>query len=200
MASRLASIAKKASGAVGGPARACRAYASRALAVADDRFTRYNSAVPITIDHTDILATPPLKVTTLPNGLRVASETTPLAESATVGVWIDAGSRFETDASNGTAHFLEHMIFKGTQKRSVRQLEEEIENMGGHLNAYTSREQTTYYAKVVKGDVPIAVDIMADILQRSKFEAKDIEQERGVILREMEEVRTLPGSFQWPRF
>jgi processing peptidase subunit beta len=88
------------------------------------------------------------QVTTLPSGLRVASETIPYATTATVGVWIDAGSRYETEATNGTAHFLEHMAFKGTTTRSTRQLEEEVENMGAHLNAYTSREQTTYYAKV----------------------------------------------------
>ena len=84
----------------------------------------------------------------MPSGLRVASETIPYATTATVGVWIDAGSRYETEATNGTAHFLEHMAFKGTTTRSLRQLEEEVENMGAHLNAYTSREQTTYYAKV----------------------------------------------------
>ncbi|RWW31523.1 hypothetical protein GW17_00003833 [Ensete ventricosum] len=105
-----------------------------------------------------------------------------------VGVSIDAGSRFETDETNGTAHFLEHMIFKGTESRTMRQLEEEIENMGGHLNAYTSREQTTYYAKVLDKDVPKALEILADILQNSCFDDKRIERERDVILREMEEV------------
>lgn len=81
------------------------------------------------------------------------------------------------------------MIFKGTEKRSARELEEEIENMGGHLNAYTSREQTTYFAKVMDTDVHKAVDILADILQNSKFEEERITRERDVILREMEEVR-----------
>jgi mitochondrial-processing peptidase subunit beta len=80
------------------------------------------------------------------------------------------------------------MIFKGTASRSVRQLEEEIENMGGHLNAYTSREQTTYYAKVLDKDVSKVLEILADILQNSTFDAARIEQERDVILREMEEV------------
>lgn len=80
------------------------------------------------------------------------------------------------------------MIFKGTAKRTVRELEEEIENMGGHLNAYTSREQTTYYAKVMNKDVPKALDILADILQNSKFDDNRIIRERDVILREMEEV------------
>jgi processing peptidase subunit beta len=161
---------------------------SHAIALPDERFQRYNSPVPKDVDHTNVLGTPETKVTTLANGLRVASESNMSAETATVGVWIDAGSRFETAETNGTAHFLEHMIFKGTKKRNLRQLEEEIENMGGHLNAYTSREQTTYYAKVLKKDVPVAVDILADILQNSSFEEERINRERNVILREMEEV------------
>tara|TARA_Y100001954_G_scaffold72499_1_gene79405 strand:+ start:2078 stop:3385 length:1308 start_codon:yes stop_codon:yes gene_type:complete len=127
-------------------------------------------------------------VTTLANGLRVATESVPGAETATVGVWIDAGSRYEDAQTNGTAHFLEHMAFKGTKSRTAAGLEEEIENMGGHLNAYTSREQTTYYAKVLKKDVGAAVDILSDILQNSALEKSQIERERGVILREMEEV------------
>jgi processing peptidase subunit beta len=135
-----------------------------------------------------VLGTPETKVTTLANGLRVASETNMGAETATVGVWIDAGSRFESAETNGTAHFLEHMFFKGTENRNIRQLEEEIENMGGHLNAYTSREQTTYYAKVMKKNVNNAVEILSDILQNSTFDEHRINRERGVILREMEEV------------
>ena len=91
---------------------------------------------------------PTTQVTTLDNGLRVASEAHPHAETATVGVWIDAGSRYESAADNGAAHFLEHMAFKGTAGRDARALETEVENMGGHLNAYTSREHTVYYAKV----------------------------------------------------
>lgn len=155
----------------------------------DPRFLRYASPYPALADHTAILAAPETRVTTLPNGLRVATESTLASRTATVGVWIDAGSRFETDETNGTAHFLEHMIFKGTESRTVRQLEEEIENMGGHLNAYTSREQTTYYAKVLDKDVPKALEILADILQNSSFDEKRIERERDVILREMEEVK-----------
>ncbi|XP_028122911.1 mitochondrial-processing peptidase subunit beta-like [Camellia sinensis] len=118
---------------------------------------------------------------------RVATESNLSAKTATIGVWIDARSRFETDQTNGTAHFLEHMIFKGTEKSTARELKEEIENMGGHLNAYISREQTTYYAKVMDNDVPKALDILADILQNSKFDENRITRERDVILREMEE-------------
>mmetsp|Transcript_26909 Transcript_26909/g.59327 ORF Transcript_26909/g.59327 Transcript_26909/m.59327 type:complete len:478 (+) Transcript_26909:208-1641(+) len=135
-----------------------------------------------------VLRAPTTDVTTLPSGLRVGSETTVGASTATVGVWIDSGSRYEQASNNGAAHFLEHMAFKGTDKRTQRQLEEEIENMGGHLNAYTSREQTAYFAKVFEKDVGKAVEIISDILLNSKLSPESIEREREVILREMEEV------------
>ncbi|CAE8645224.1 unnamed protein product [Polarella glacialis] len=130
---------------------------------------------------------PPTQITEFNNGLRIASQYTS-DETVTVGVWIDAGSRFETKESNGTAHFLEHMAFKGTKRRNRIQLEKEIENMGGHLNAYTSREQTVYYAKCFKDDLKQGVDILADILQNSTLDQAHLDFERGVILREMEEV------------
>jgi len=132
---------------------------------------------------------PETRVTTLSNGLRVATEDYGLP-TCTVGMWIDAGSRFETEKTNGTAHFLEHMAFKGTSRRSQTDLELEVENMGAHLNAYTSREQTVYYAKAFSKDLPKAVDILSDILQNSTLGEAEIERERGVILREMQEVET----------
>jgi processing peptidase subunit beta len=135
-----------------------------------------------------LLTAPTTEITTLPSGLRVASETVPGSETATVGVWIDAGSRYETPHNNGAAHFLEHMAFKGTSRRTQYRLEIEIENMGGHLNAYTSREQTVYFAKVFGGDVGRAVDILADILLNSRLDPGSISRERDVILREMKEV------------
>ncbi|KAG6899790.1 hypothetical protein C0993_006914 [Termitomyces sp. T159_Od127] len=131
---------------------------------------------------------PLTQVSTLSNGLTIATETQAHAQTATVGVWIDAGSRAETDKTNGTAHFLEHMAFKGTNRRSQHSLELEVENIGAHLNAYTSREQTVYYAKSFRKDVPVAVDIISDILQNSKLDSSAIERERDVILREQEEV------------
>eukprot|EP00933_Yihiella_yeosuensis_P082207 TRINITY_DN95999_c0_g1_i1.p1 TRINITY_DN95999_c0_g1~~TRINITY_DN95999_c0_g1_i1.p1 ORF type:complete len:476 (+),score=90.85 TRINITY_DN95999_c0_g1_i1:105-1532(+) len=134
-----------------------------------------------------VLQQPATEVTTLPSGLRVASQPTS-DETVTVGVWIDAGSRFESKENNGTAHFLEHMAFKGTKKRNRIQLEKEIENMGGHLNAYTSREQTVYYAKCFKDDLKQGCDILADILTNSTLDQNHLDFERGVILREMEEV------------
>ncbi|KAM4748131.1 mitochondrial-processing peptidase subunit beta [Rhinophrynus dorsalis] len=136
-----------------------------------------------------ILNVPETTVTTLENGLRVASEDSGLS-TCTVGLWIDAGSRYENQLNNGTAHFLEHMAFKGTRKRSQLDLELEIENMGAHLNAYTSREQTVYYAKAFSKDLPRAVEILADIIQNSTLGEAEIERERGVILREMQEVET----------
>lgn len=130
---------------------------------------------------------PATQLTVLDNGIRVATEDWN-APTATVGLWIDTGSRYETAANNGVAYFLEHMAFKGTAKRTQTQLELEVENMGAHLNAYTSREQTVFYAKCLGSDLGNAVEILADILQNSKFGEQEIERERGVILREMQEV------------
>merc|ERR1719318_357036 len=106
-----------------------------------------------------LLNVPETQITKLENGLRVASENSGIP-TATVGLWIDAGSRFENEKNNGVAHFLEHMAFKGTSKRSQMDLEFEVENMGSHLNAYTSREQTVYYAKCLAGDLEGAVENM----------------------------------------
>lgn len=135
-----------------------------------------------------VVNSPITQLTTLPNGLTVATESHPHAETATVGVWIDAGSRAETDKTSGTAHFLEHMAFKGTNKRRQQDLELEVEDLGAHLNAYTSREQTVYYAKSFRKDVGQSVDIISDILQNSKLENAAIERERDVIVREQQEV------------
>lgn len=134
-----------------------------------------------------VASAPVTEVTKIGNGVRVASETA-YGETAAIGVWIDAGSRYETAQNNGAAHFLEHMAFKGTKNRTQVQLEKEIENMGGHLNAYTSREQTVYYARVFKNDVPKAVEILADILQNATLDEAAIARERDVILRESVEV------------
>ncbi|MFH4982132.1 hypothetical protein AB6A40_008841 [Gnathostoma spinigerum] len=130
---------------------------------------------------------PQTLTTAISNGFRISSENSKLP-TATIGVWIDAGSRYEDDSNNGVAHFLEHMAFKGTMKRSQTELELEVENMGAHLNAYTSREQTTYYAKCFSVDLERAIEILADILRNSLFRKAEIDRERGVIIREMQEV------------
>ncbi|KAI1000904.1 Mitochondrial-processing peptidase subunit beta [Podosphaera aphanis] len=158
------------------------------------RSLRTRTSINAFLPHKRGFATPVTKksvkteTTTLSNGLTIATEYSPWAQTSTVGVWIDAGSRAETDKTNGTAHFLEHLAFKGTSNRTQQQLELEIENMGGHLNAYTSRENTVYYAKAFNADVPQTVDILSDILQNSKLERSAIDRERDVILRESEEV------------
>merc|ERR1719174_104264 len=132
---------------------------------------------------------PVTRVTNLPNGIRVATETSPSNDlSCTVGVYIDTGSRYETKENNGVAHFLEHLAFKGTNKRTQIQLESEIENMGGHLNAYTSREMTCYYAQVMKRDTKQAMDILSDISLNSKYDEGAVNRERETIKQEMEHV------------
>lgn len=136
---------------------------------------------------------PSTQVTTLSNGLRVASQRTNGA-SATVGLWVDTGSRYEQASVNGVSHFCEHLFFKGTNRRSQVQLEKEVENMGGHLNAYTSRETTVFYSKVMKSDIAQALDLVADMTQNSKFSEDAIERERGVILREFEEIQQQTGE------
>ncbi|CAN0589140.1 unnamed protein product, partial [Ectocarpus sp. 12 AP-2014] len=100
----------------------------------------------------------------LPNGVRIVSEVMPSLQSASIGVWVAAGGRHERIEQNGIAHFLEHMAFKGTKKRSSLQIAEEIEDVGGYINAYTSREVTAYYARVLKADVPLAMDVISDIV------------------------------------
>ncbi|XP_059138734.1 mitochondrial-processing peptidase subunit beta-like [Physella acuta] len=149
---------------------------------------RWKSAQALTYEQA-VLNMPETRVTTLGNGVRVATEDSGIITS-TVGIWIDAGSRYENAKNNGVAHFLEHMAFKGTKKRTQTNLELEIENMGAHLNAYTSREQTVYYAKCFAKDLPKAVEILADITQNSLLGDQEIERERGVILREMQEIET----------
>ena len=156
-------------------------------------FTRFGDPKPAPHTHAAVVSSlAPTQVTVLESGLRVATERVPHALSATVGVWIDAGSRYESAATNGTAHFLEHLAFKGTKSRTQYDLEKEIEYRGAHLNAYTTREQTCYYAKVLKGDVGYGMEVLGDILQHSTLDAGAVERERGTILREMEEVEKMP--------
>ncbi|XP_067006905.1 mitochondrial-processing peptidase subunit beta [Anabrus simplex] len=150
---------------------------------------QWRSTAPALSYEQTLVNVPPTRLTQLDSGLRVATEDSG-APTATVGLWIDAGSRYEDEKNNGVAHFLEHMAFKGTSKRTQTDLELEVENMGAHLNAYTSREQTVFYAKCLSNDVPKALEILADIIQNSRLGESEIERERGVILREMQEVET----------
>ena len=135
----------------------------------------------------------------LPNGFRIVSEHMPGLQSAAIGIWVTAGGRHERIEQNGIAHFLEHMAFKGTQRRSALQIAETIEDVGGYINAYTSREVTAYYARVLAADVPLAVDVIADIVLNPVFDPGEIEIERGVILQEIGQAHDTPDDviFDW---
>ena len=135
----------------------------------------------------------------LPNGLRIVTERMPGLASAAIGVWVGAGARHEAPEQNGIAHFLEHMAFKGTRRRTALRIAEEIEDVGGYINAYTSRETTAYYARVLEQDVALALDVIADILMEPAFEQGEIEVERGVILQEIGQALDTPDDviFDW---
>lgn len=135
----------------------------------------------------------------LSNGFRIVTEHMPGLASAAIGVWVTAGARHETPAQNGIAHFLEHMAFKGTSRRSALQIAETIEDVGGYINAYTSREVTAYYVRVLQNDVPLALDVIADILLNPTLDMSEIEIERGVILQEIGQALDTPDDviFDW---
>lgn len=140
------------------------------------------------------------QISTLANGLRVVSEEMPQIETASIGVWVDVGARYESADINGVSHLLEHMAFKGTKRRSALAIAEEIEAVGGHVNAYTSREQTAYYAKVMKEDIALAVDILADILQHSTFAEDELARERAVVIQEIAQVHDTPDDVVFDQF
>ena len=140
------------------------------------------------------------RLSILANGLRVATDRADTVDTVSLGIWVDVGTRHEAADINGVAHFLEHMAFKGTERRSALAIAEEIEAVGGHLNAYTSRESTAYYAKVLKEDVPLALDILADILQHSTFEPEELERERAVILQEIGQANDTPDDIIFDHF
>jgi predicted Zn-dependent peptidase len=133
-----------------------------------------------------------VEITTLPSGLKVVTDRMAHLETASLGVFIGAGSRHERREEHGLAHLLEHMAFKGTRRRSARDIAEEIEMAGGDLNAATSTEHSAYYAHVLAGDVPLALDILADILTESTFDNAELEREKGVILQEIRAVEDTP--------
>ncbi|MEZ5751548.1 MAG: pitrilysin family protein [Paracoccaceae bacterium] len=139
------------------------------------------------------------RLTTLSNGFRIVTETMPGLASAAIGVWVMAGARHERADQNGIAHFLEHMAFKGTARRTALQIAEEIEDVGGYINAYTSREMTAYYARVLQADVPLALDVIGDIVLNPAFDGREIEVERHVILQEIGQALDTPDDviFDW---
>jgi predicted Zn-dependent peptidase len=141
-----------------------------------------------------------VRVSRLANGLRVVTDSMTSVESVTLGIWAGVGARDEPASLNGVAHLLEHMAFKGTTTRSARDIAEAIEAVGGHLNAHTARDHTAYYAKVLKEDVALALDILADILRNPVFEPKELDCEKAVILQEIGQSLDTPDDIVFDRF
>lgn len=130
--------------------------------------------------------------TILPNGVRLLSEYVPYVDSVSVGVWIEAGARDEDESHLGTSHFLEHMLFKGTETRSARQIADEMDSLGGHLNAFTDKEFTCYYAKVLGEHLPTALDVISDMVLNSVFDPEEISREKNVVLEEIKRHEDTP--------
>jgi predicted Zn-dependent peptidase len=135
-----------------------------------------------------------VEVTTLKSGISVVTDTMPHLETASLGVWVASGSRDERRDEHGISHFLEHMAFKGTRRRTARQIAEEIEAVGGDLNAATAAETTAYYARVLKADVPLALDVLADILSEPTFDSEELAREQSVIVQEIGAVADTPDD------
>lgn len=138
------------------------------------------------------MSTELVKKSTLPSGLRVITETLPDRESISIGVWVEVGSRHESPEVAGVSHFLEHMVFKGTPTRSSKQIAIELERLGGVLNAFTTREHTCYHARILNDDLPVAVDLLADIATRAKIPADEVIKERKVISEEIKDTQDTP--------
>jgi predicted Zn-dependent peptidase len=141
-----------------------------------------------------------VRLTTLENGLRVATDTMDTVETVTLGAWVETGSRDEPAELNGISHFLEHMVFKGTARRTARAIAEEIEAVGGHINAYTSRENTAFYAKVLKEDVGLAVDLVSDIMMHATMDPIELEREKSVICQEIHQAHDTPDDVVFDLF
>ena len=135
-----------------------------------------------------------VRVTQLDNGMRVATDAMATVETVSLGAWVETGARDEAQEINGISHLLEHMVFKGTERRSARAIAEEIEAVGGHLNAYTSRENTAYYAKVLKDDIGLAVDLVSDIVLNATMDPVELEREKSVICQEIHQAHDTPDD------
>jgi len=140
------------------------------------------------------------KLTVLDNGTRVVTETISEFRSCTIGAWVSTGSRYESEADAGIAHFLEHLLFKGTERRTAYDIAKEMDSIGGQLNAFTEKERTCYYARVLDQHIPIACDIIFDMLKNSKLEPDEVEREKGVILEEIKMIEDSPDDLAGHRF
>src|SRR4029077_8150537 len=136
-----------------------------------------------------------MQITRLANGVRVLSERLPDLTSVTVGIWVENGSRYEQPAQAGISHFLEHLFFKGTARRTAAQIAEQIDAVGGVLNAFTGKEYTCYYAKVLGADLKMATELLADLFLESVFDPAEIDRERQVVLQEISQAEDTPDDF-----
>ena len=135
-----------------------------------------------------------IKSTSLKSGVKVITENMPGVESSTIGFWVKTGSRDEVSEVGGVSHFIEHLLFKGTKRRSPLDISLEIERVGGILNAFTGREYTCFYAKVLNKDIPLAIDLLSDILTESTFDNEELDKERQVVLQEIHMVDDTPDD------
>ena len=133
-------------------------------------------------------------LTTLGNGVRVVSQAMPHVETVALGLHVDTGARFETERTNGVAHLLEHMVFKGTATRSARAIAEVVEDVGGSLNAYTARDMTVFHARLLAEDTALGLDVIADLVRAPRFDADELEREKAVVLQELGEARDTPDD------
>lgn len=133
--------------------------------------------------------------TVLDDGIKVITEKIPYLNSVSIGVWVITGSRDEQPRENGISHFIEHLLFKGTERRTAYEIAKEIDSVGGSLNAFTGREYTCFYAKVIDKNLPLAIDLLSDIFLHPLFDAKDVEKERMVILQEIKMVEDTPDDY-----
>ena len=150
--------------------------------------------LPGTAVHSQFSVQSEYKKTRLPNGIRIVTESLPHVRSISVGAWIDVGSRDENESNNGISHFIEHMVFKGTEKFSSQQIARSIESVGGYLNAFTTKEHTCYYARILDDHIEKALEVLSELVQHPEFDPKEIEKERGVILEELKNIEDDPDD------
>ena len=141
-----------------------------------------------------------IRETTLPSGLKVVTDPMDTVETVSLGVWVEAGTRYEPAAINGVSHLLEHMAFKGTERRTAQGIAEEMDAVGGHLNAYTARDHTAYYAKILKEDSGLALDVIADILQNSTLDPEELAREQAVVVQEINQAVDTPDDIIFDHF
>ena len=141
-----------------------------------------------------------VNLTALKNGLRVVTVERPQTETVSLGIWVNTGNAYETADVNGISHFVEHMVFKGTAKRNSLQISEDIENVGGHTNAYTSREFTVFYAKMLKNDTELALDVLSDFVMAPTFDAAEMVKEKEVVVQEIKQTNDDPSDIVFDYF